>query len=94
MKYTPGPWRYIGADVQAQDESGDWSLTVASLNFIPSDDSTESEQVDADGALIAAAPELLDALENLLLEIEAQAIHAPARRALAIKAIKKARGES
>jgi hypothetical protein len=53
------------------------------------EDATEA----ANACLFAAATEMLEALENLLIEIEAHAIHAPARIALAKRAIAKARGE-
>jgi hypothetical protein len=58
---TPGPWRY---DVESEAvfyDDGDVCPNVAFMN-----DNTSGAQNLADGTLIAAAPDLLAALESLL----------------------------
>lgn len=75
-KYTPGPWEYhtamnyIGFSVAplgtlptlaAVERCGD-CMTISCFNFPGS--------TEANARLIAAAPELLDALETILLRID------------------------
>lgn len=80
-KHTPGPWSATGALVTAQ------GIAVA-LVILPSD--TLDQQI-ADADLIAAAPDLLAALEMALVECSALTSTEgyPAMKA----AIAKARGQ-
>ena len=58
-KHTPGPWGYDGAyDVVMRDDVGAW---IACVNF----EHVDEEQAVADAHLIAAAPEMLEALKRL-----------------------------
>lgn len=59
-KHTPGPWvveTYHGS-----------LFKICKPDFKPGDE--VSHRLEADRALISAAPEMLDMLETLLLEIE------------------------
>jgi len=75
-KHTPGPWEYDTELADAGNKStpmyseapgADADLCEA-VCIIPHDDMTEAgyKQVKANARLIAAAPELLEALEQLL----------------------------
>jgi len=57
--HTPGPWRTTGLNVRAGD-----ALICYATNHWADDETPESER-QANANLIAAAPELLDALERL-----------------------------
>ena len=93
-KWTPGPWRYW------KEESGYCGEMVAANGksvCVFLDDPN-----DKDAALIAAAPELYEALEDLLgyfrsgnaVDVERATIKANAPEVLAARAaLKKARGE-
>ena len=62
-KHTPGPWRYHAEDngiyMDMDDECGPQIAEVTSENCDTDD------QVHGDGLLIAAAPDLLEALQSL-----------------------------
>lgn len=57
MKHTPGPWTAISSDRGVLIDSP--TAMVAKVPF-------SGSQADADGQLIAAAPDLLEALERVL----------------------------
>jgi hypothetical protein len=60
--YTPGPWQFNLNIISAENEvlaAGGWPICVT-------DGSTE-EEAEANALLIAAAPELLEALEAVLV---------------------------
>lgn len=63
VKYTPGPWRVgdAGATVFGPPNGSPSPATIARVSFamIP------SEEMVANARLIAAAPDLLDALQDL-----------------------------
>jgi hypothetical protein len=61
-KHTPGPW--CGKDGQIY--SAQTGKTISLLSYFDKDE----EQDKANQQLIAAAPELLEALQNLLDDIE------------------------
>lgn len=99
-KHTPGPWHYdwtsktngyitgfhVGRQIAPMDEMG----CIEHLITIPNDRPTE-EEAEANARLIAAAPELLEALEEL------QGYELPVSQACLDRinaAIAKARGES
>jgi hypothetical protein len=56
--YTPGPWRY---DVDTATIDNDLGVTVAGIN-----DEVGEDIAEANAHLIAAAPELLAAVQKLL----------------------------
>lgn len=61
--HTPGPWKFTTHFEVVMDD-GDVQPLVAAVNA--SDASVSHERATADGRLIAAAPELLAALEAVL----------------------------
>ena len=84
-KHTPGPWHH-GTDLR-QIESGNGVVVVLVSGALSND------SVRADAHLIAAAPEMLEALEEICTAVEAVAVGGLVT-AKARAAIKKARGES
>ena len=99
-KFTPGPWVVIklfrqktGALAIVHDPSGD---TVTICDVI--DDKEHPEIADADAALIAATPEMYEALTQMceMWQSMAGQIHPLANEQKylnALEVIKKARGE-
>lgn len=67
--HTPGPWRLEGNRIEADDRHS--VLPVATVYRSPGDEAEDA----ANGALLAAAPELLAALREVL-EIALQCIPA------------------
>lgn len=63
MKHTPGPWFYDHRDNQALIVDGQ-GFTVVELSTL--ENSTAQSALADNARLIAAAPDLLMALENLL----------------------------
>lgn len=57
MKHTPGPWTAISSDRGVLIDSP--TVMVAKVPF-------SGDQAEADGQLIAAAPDLLEALKRVL----------------------------
>ena len=72
-KHTPGPWRYEGAEVWATAPIR-FNLTIAGTPMIATlckhEDAEGGFPVEANARLIAAAPELLEALSSLLPHVE------------------------
>ena len=68
-KHTPGPWRYEGAEVWATAPMR-FNLTTAGTPMIATlckhEDADGGFPVEANARLIAAAPELLEALEEMV----------------------------
>ena len=63
-KYTQGPW-----NVRRQNPSpttGEWMIAGAKPGYLAEVRDCGSGNVEANARLIAAAPELLEALQNLL----------------------------
>ena len=58
--HTPGPWHANGCCIEAPGDEGPRDVTIAVVH---------GQRLDADARLIAAAPELLNAL-RLCLEME------------------------
>jgi len=91
-KWTPGPWEYrlcVEGD-EGIYMSGNLLSKVASLSF------THSEIMDANGALIAAAPDLVEALEMVedhLYSFPDDDVCIQEDRALVMRALAKAHGE-
>jgi hypothetical protein len=61
--WTPGPWLYQGF-TEAGDTSG-WYVVVAPHRVI-SVEGRDEEEADANARLIAAAPEMAEALEQVV----------------------------
>lgn len=67
MSHTPGPWEFFGAVHDEDGEPGFFSITngiIEVANTASGDVPTHTEEANA--RLIAAAPDLLAALESLL----------------------------
>jgi len=97
-KYTPGPWFYVEAADQGEFFGCGVSETADGPGFIWFDDAINPEKDIANVRLIAAAPDLLEALEELADLFDAMVsgeyrpdsfITRPARTAIA-----KAKGET
>lgn len=93
MNHTPGPWAKLIYSVHAQTKPGIYGIQVAETSF--EDNDMSHEECEANARLIAAAPELLEALikiHNMLVDIGP--INETASRMLGITypAIKKAEG--
>ena len=71
-KHTPGPWRYEGAEVWATAPMR-FNLTTAGTPMIATlckhEDADGRFPVEANARLIAAAPELLEALEYAIKQV-------------------------
>lgn len=95
MAHTPGPWTYF-----YKHKYDEWHVSVpisgSSMRFGIFDDGIHSENPEADARLIAAAPEMLEALElvvgSLSFDREDDASKEVMRRVDA--AISKAEGRS
>src|SRR3546814_9571662 len=59
-QHTPGPWHFDGADIDATHCGHKDGI----CRMLFTSDPEVNEQVKADARLIAAAPDLLDALED------------------------------
>jgi len=65
MAHTPGPWTVSGNEINVKDKDGDFVATT--LKY----DEAVGTQQDYDNAkLIAAAPDLLAALESMIQLVE------------------------
>jgi hypothetical protein len=87
MAHTKGPWEVSQGhpDVRITDivqENADWSLTIIAQDYVP------LEEHQANTRLVAAAPELLEALEGVLRVADRKTVEFDCARA----AIAKARG--
>ena len=90
-KHTPGPWR-----VQRQNPSpttGEWMISGANPGYLAEVRDCGSGDVQANARLIAAAPDLLDALKDALCALECCGKDYPAA-SKAKAAIAKATGET
>ena len=82
-KHTPGPWGYAWAGgIALVFQKGE--ATIAS---IPYDDDNEIPQVEANARLIAAAPDLLEALQGVLRVADRATVEFDAARAAIANAI-------
>lgn len=82
-KHTPAPWELIGGEIHSKDRP------IASIMR----ELVCSEATIANARLIAAAPDLLEALEYLLDDMKLKDLPTNAVEKC-LKAIKKAKGES
>lgn len=89
-KHTPGPWkvRENGGLMQSVEAKRDWLVFKCGRDFMA------REELEANARLIAAAPELLEALELLIAETDPLRLNSgePWCRVRAV--IAKARGEA
>lgn len=83
FKGTPGPWTGKDVGICKQDRAG------LQLGFVMTFDESRSAECEANAHLIAAAPELLEALQ---LMVDAQALPVY-HQAIAKEAIAKALGK-
>ena len=84
-KFTPGPWKAVKS-------YGDWSI-YAGDTYIAAPDASESDEIEPNARLIAAAPDLLLAAKAIIYTDERGqgAGYAEAMQAL-VAAIAKAEG--
>jgi len=97
-KHTPGPWRFNGDEVVQYINGSLGDPTVCSLVGVGGDSYAEDEdEFMANAHLIAAAPDMLYALEDLLATVAAhdgpKSIDELGVIGRAMTAIKKAKGE-
>ena len=84
-KHTPGPWEARQHKIWTQDAP----VHIADIIRAP-----DGDWSPANARLIAAAPDLLEALSLLVADIDTQGLNVdPAYRRLACDAIAKAKGE-
>lgn len=89
-KHTPGPW-----SIQRQNPSpttGEWMVAGKSPGYLAEVRDCGSGPVEANARLIAAAPDLLEALEALITAVDASMYGMAIHNARA--AIAKAKGET
>jgi hypothetical protein len=102
-KHTPGPWK-LGNAFGIKDKNGNWvSEPIRSVFANDETNDTGPSSIctahESDAKLIAAAPEMLEALEFILMasDFDGQPIPIVSARLITEKAkdaIRKARGES
>ena len=90
-KHTPGPWVRVANSVKSRTADCVVVRLPAQTDRVGDESPEQIERWDADARLIAAAPDLLEALESLLAQVE-QYGHKPECGA-ARAAIAKAKGE-
>jgi hypothetical protein len=86
MKHTPGPWTYDRSGYSLYVNSGRELVTALSM------DGKRMETSEANARLIAAAPELLEALKSVIAWLDAPDESAFSDSELARAAIAKATG--
>ena len=74
-KHTPGPWKFEDEFVRAEVLEGfeDHNSIIADVYTLPSN--LFGEQMEANGKLIAAAPEMFELLEEILISAPSLKIH-------------------
>lgn len=92
-KWTPGPWRAF-----YKNKYDEWHVSIplenSNMRWAIFPDGINSRNPAADAHLVAAAPELYDALENLLAcVVKSRGYNANEAVINAVKALAKARGE-
>jgi hypothetical protein len=95
-KFTPGPWDYHFTEINPYHAyiHGDDKECIALMDSRGG--LAKTDEIKANAQLIAAAPDLLAALDSLVLACELPGDHCEVEQALriAIEAIKKAKGEA
>ena len=98
MTHTPGPW-FVGFSPDMDGESGEYGPGVYDSEagvFAVIDGEPETvaqPYLEADARLIAAAPEMLEALEAMVEMVEMNGLDKRYALDLAASAIRKVRGE-
>jgi len=87
-KATPGPWRYVRTN--PSPTTGEHLIAGAKPGYLAEVRDCGSGDVAANARLIAAAPELFEALQALLEEVEDDISTCPLTRDAARAAITKA----
>lgn len=87
MKHTPGPWRVWEQNERLCVESnpselGDFNLLVCQVTSAPLAELSEPDRHTADAQLIAAAPDLLAALQLAASSDDLDAVQQVAREAI------------
>lgn len=65
VKHTPGPWTKVRREIRAEAHSEAAGTTIATVEDL---DTHDGEEYRANARLIAAAPDLLKALRELMTE--------------------------
>ncbi len=102
-KHTPGPWHHTGREFNDVRDSDDELVAVA-LHLRVGQPERSVQEAEANARLIAAAPELLEALKTAMQQLETDAIfmslsgangdHQAKAALIARAAIAKATGET
>ncbi len=93
-KHTPGPWFYVQEGSSGEFFGCGVSGTKDGPEFIWFDDSIEAERDIANAHLIAAAPDMLEALKQLKENAPDQWVPASVVHAICDAAIAKAEGRA
>lgn len=81
LKHTPGPWRIMSGMVVSdtpKDEYKTTAVAYCSDEFQHKGGLPYGKERDANAKLIAAAPELLEALQDLLFLVQRSGLNIPA----------------
>jgi len=80
MKHTPGPWRAdFGEAIRIKDAQGN---TICTVTHLTKAGRRKASEVEANAKLVAAAPELLEDLEDRLSQTHCGCEHPACRRCL------------
>lgn len=91
MSHTPGPWTVDGDDIVGKRyiaRLANWHIVEGNVKYKAVEDALKAER-QANAQLIAAAPDMIDALEAVLWEDSGLACIGQVR-----DAIRKAKGEA
>jgi hypothetical protein len=97
VKHTPGPWQIYPVTYPLIETADGIAVakTDCSLNRVSGKWVEDRETAAANAVLIAAAPDLLEALDNLLAaQIDPMGMKAAKACKAAVAAISKAKGEA
>ena len=102
MTHTPGPYKIITADlgddfaciVPVEIHAANGTVVSQSGGLAPDNEEWRSEELFANAHLLAAAPEMLEALEAMVEMVEMNGLGKRYALDLAASAIRKARGEA
>ncbi len=91
--HTPKPWKFDGDLVTFEGEDGEDAICQLFQPYMTEDESENEAFMFANGNLIAAAPDMLEALERLYNAIDSCVDLTPELLKECRKVIKKAKGE-
>ena len=92
-EHTPGPWEQVADSIKSRKADCVVVRLPAQTDRVGDESPEQLERWNADARLIAAAPELLEALENLLKVHEGEGGTQYNAADIARSAIAKAKGE-